>query len=86
MNEHTAAGREIEELIAPLLRRLLGRVISEAECRGVADPEGRWSSGRATEKRNPMSCRSIGPSSIILACDGLRDSTDSRSISTATCL
>lgn len=38
LNEHTAAGREIEELIAPLLEGRSAGVISEAGVPGVADP------------------------------------------------
>ena len=51
LNEHTAAGREIEELIAPLLEGRSAGVISEAGVPGVADPGV------------PL----VGPSSIILA-------------------
>lgn len=51
LNEHTAAGREIEELIAPLLEGRSAGVISEAGVPGVADPGA------------PV----VGPSSIILA-------------------
>ena len=51
LNEHTAAGREIEELIAPLLEGRSAGVISEAGVPGVADPGA------------PL----VGPSSIILA-------------------
>lgn len=51
LNEHTAAGREIEELIAPLLEGRSAGVISEAGVPGVADPGA------------PV----VGASSIILA-------------------
>ena len=54
LNEHTAAGREIEELIAPLLEGRSAGVISEA---GVPRIPGRRSSGRATAAAS-ASCRS----------------------------
>ncbi|MDE6507587.1 MAG: SAM-dependent methyltransferase, partial [Alistipes sp.] len=38
LNEHTAAGREVEELVAPLMAGRSAGVISEAGVPGVADP------------------------------------------------
>ena len=38
LNEHTAAGREVEELVKPLLEGRSAGVISEAGVPGVADP------------------------------------------------
>ena len=60
LNEHTAAGREIEELIAPLLEGRSAGVISEAGVPGVADPG-------ACHRRGIRVVPLVGPSSIILA-------------------
>ena len=59
LNEHTAAGREIEELIAPLLEGRSAGVISEAGVPGVADPDDRRPGIRVV----PL----VGPSSFIVA-------------------
>ena len=52
LNEHTAAGQEVEELVKPLLDGRSAGVISEAGVPGVADPGA---------------LVLVGPSSIILA-------------------
>ena len=65
LNEHTAAGREIEELIAPLLEGRSAGVISEAGVPGVADP-GAPGVG-ACHRRGSRVVPLVGPSSIILA-------------------
>ena len=65
LNEHTAAGSEIEELIAPLLEGRSAGVISEAGVPGVADP-GAPVVG-ACHRRGIRVVPLVGPSSIILA-------------------
>ena len=60
LNEHTAAGREIEELIAPLLEGRSVGVISEAGVPGVAVVG-------ACHRRGIRVVPLVGPSSIILA-------------------
>ena len=65
LNEHTAAGREIEELIAPLLEGRSAGVISEAGVPGVADP-GAPVVG-ACHRRGIRVVPLVGPSSILLA-------------------
>ena len=65
LNEHTAAGREVEELIAPLLAGRSAGVISEAGVPGVADP-----GALAVEACHRHGIRVVpltGPSSIVLA-------------------
>lgn len=65
LNEHTAAGREVEELIAPLLAGRSAGVISEAGVPGVADP-----GTLAVEACHRHGIRVVpltGPSSIVLA-------------------
>ena len=57
LNEHTAAGREIEELIAPLLEGRAAGVISAAGVPGVA----------ACHRRGIRGVPLVGPSSSILA-------------------
>ena len=57
LNEHTAAGREIEELIAPLLEGRSAGGISEAGVPGVG----------ACHRRGIRVVPLVGPSSIILA-------------------
>lgn len=57
LNEHTAAGREIEELIAPLLEGRSAGVISEAGAPVVG----------ACHRRGIRVVPLVGPSSIILA-------------------
>ena len=65
LNERTAAGREVEELIAPLLAGRSAGVISEAGVPGVADP-----GALAVEACHRHGIRVVpltGPSSIVLA-------------------
>ena len=65
LNEHTAAGREVGELIAPLLAGRSAGVISEAGVPGVADP-----GALAVEACHRHGIRVVpltGPSSIVLA-------------------
>ncbi len=65
LTEHTAAGREVEELIAPLLAGRSAGVISEAGVPGVADP-----GALAVEACHRHGIRVVpltGPSSIVLA-------------------
>ena len=65
LNEHTAAGREVEELIAPLLAGRSAGVISEAGVPGVADP-----GALAVEACHRHGIRVVpltGPSSSVLA-------------------
>ncbi len=65
LNEHTAAGCEVEELIAPLLAGRSAGVISEAGVPGVADP-----GALAVEACHRHGIRVVpltGPSSIVLA-------------------
>ncbi|MEG2614229.1 MAG: SAM-dependent methyltransferase [Alistipes sp.] len=65
LNEHTVAGREVEELVAPLLAGRSAGVISEAGVPGVADPGALVVEAchRAGIRVVPL----VGPSSIILA-------------------
>lgn len=65
LNEHTAAGREVEELIAPLLAGRSAGVISEAGVPGVADPGAL--AVEACHRRGIRIVPLVGPSSIILA-------------------
>lgn len=65
LNEHTAAGREVEELIAPLLAGRSAGVISEAGVPGVADPGAL--AVEACHRRGIRVVPLVGPSSIILA-------------------
>lgn len=65
LNEHTAAGREVEELVKPLLEGRSAGVISEAGVPGVADP-----GALAAEACHRLGIRVVplvGPSSILLA-------------------
>lgn len=65
LNEHTLAGREVEELIAPLLAGRSAGVISEAGVPAVADP-----GALVVEACHRHGIRVVpltGPSSIILA-------------------
>ena len=62
LNEHTAAGREIEELIAPLLEGRSAGVISEAGVPGPGAPVV-----GACHRRGIRVVPLVGPSSIILA-------------------
>ena len=65
LNEHTAAGREVEELVAPLLAGRSAGVISEAGVPGVADPGALVVA--ACHRRGIRVVPLVGPSSIILA-------------------
>ncbi len=65
LNEHTAAGREVEELVAPLLAGRSAGVISEAGVPGVADPGAL--AVEACHRHGVRVVPLVGPSSIILA-------------------
>ena len=65
LNEHTVAGREVEELVAPLLAGRSAGVISEAGVPGVADPGALVV--EACHRRGIRVVPPVGPSSIILA-------------------
>ena len=65
LNEHTVAGREVEELVAPLLAGRSAGVISEAGVPGVADPGALVV--EACHRRGIRVAPLVGPSSIILA-------------------
>lgn len=65
LNEHTVAGRDVEELIAPLLAGRSAGMISEAGVPGVADPGAL--AAEACHRRGIRVVPLVGPSSIILA-------------------
>lgn len=65
LNEHTAAGREVELLITPLINGRSAGVISEAGVPGVADPGALVV--EACHRRGIRVVPLVGPSSIILA-------------------
>lgn len=65
LNEHTAAGREVEELVKPLLEGRSAGVISEAGVPGVADPGALVV--EACHRKGIRVVPLVGPSSIILA-------------------
>ncbi|MDE6375142.1 MAG: SAM-dependent methyltransferase [Alistipes sp.] len=65
LNEHTAAGREVEELVRPLEEGRSAGVISEAGVPGVADPGALVV--EACHRRGIRVVPLVGPSSIILA-------------------
>ena len=65
LNEHTAAGREVEELVRPLLEGRSAGVISEAGVPGVADPGAL--AVEACHRHGIRVVPLVGPSSIILA-------------------
>ena len=65
LNEHTAAGREVEELVRPLEQGRSAGVISEAGVPGVADPGALVV--EACHRRGIRVVPLVGPSSIILA-------------------
>lgn len=65
LNEHTAAGREVEELVQPLAEGRSAGVISEAGVPGVADPGALVV--EACHRRGIRVVPLVGPSSIILA-------------------
>ncbi len=65
LNEHTAAGRAVEELVAPLLTGRSAGVISEAGVPGVADPGALVVA--ACHRRGIRVVPLVGPSSILMA-------------------
>lgn len=65
LNEHTVAGREVEELVAPLLAGRSAGVISEAGVPGVADPGALVV--EACHRHGVRVVPLVGPSSIIMA-------------------
>ncbi len=65
LNEHTVAGREVEELVAPIVAGRSAGVISEAGVPGVADPGALVV--EACHRRGIRVVPLVGPSSIILA-------------------
>ncbi|WP_418992398.1 SAM-dependent methyltransferase [Alistipes sp.] len=65
LNEHTTAGREVEELVEPLAAGRSAGVISEAGVPGVADPGALVV--EACHRRGIRVVPLVGPSSIILA-------------------
>lgn len=65
LNEHTAAGRAIEELVEPIVRGRSAGVISEAGVPGVADPGA--AVVEACHRRGIRVVPLVGPSSILLA-------------------
>ena len=65
LNEHTVAGREVEELVRPIAEGRSAGVISEAGVPGVADPGALVA--EACHRRGIRVVPLVGPSSIILA-------------------
>ena len=65
LNEHTVAGREVEELVAPLLAGRSAGLLSEAGVPGVADPGAL--AVEACHRHGIRVVPLVGPSSIILA-------------------
>lgn len=65
LNEHTAAGREVEELVRPLLEGRSAGIVSEAGVPGVADPGALVV--ELCHRRGIRVVPLVGPSSIILA-------------------
>lgn len=65
LNEHTVAGRQVEELVAPLLGGRSAGVISEAGVPGVADPGALVV--EACHRHGIRVVPLVGPSSILLA-------------------
>lgn len=65
LNEHTVAGREVEQLIVPLLQGRSAGLISEAGVPGVADPGALVAA--ACHRRGIRVVPLVGPSSILLA-------------------
>ena len=65
LNEHTVAGREVEELVAPIAAGRSAGVISEAGVPGVADPGALVV--EACHRRGIRVVPLVGPSSILLA-------------------
>ncbi|MEG1701007.1 MAG: SAM-dependent methyltransferase [Alistipes sp.] len=65
LNEHTLEGREVDELVQPLVEGRSAGVISEAGVPGVADPGALVVA--ACHRRGIRVVPLVGPSSIILA-------------------
>ncbi len=65
LNEHTVAGREVEELVKPLVEGRSAGVVSEAGVPGVADPGALVV--EACHRRGIRVVPLVGPSSVILA-------------------
>ena len=65
LNEHTVAGREVEELVAPIAAGRSAGVISEAGVPGVADPGALVV--EACHRRGIRVVPLVGPSSIVMA-------------------
>lgn len=65
LNEHTAAGPAIEELVEPIVRGRSAGVISEAGVPGIADPGA--AVVEACHRRGIRVVPLVGPSSILLA-------------------
>lgn len=65
LNEHTAAGRDVEELVVPLLAGRSAGVVSEAGVPGVADPGALVV--EVCHRHGIRVVPLVGPSSIILA-------------------
>ena len=65
LNEHTVAGREVEELVAPIEAGRSAGVISEAGVPGVADPGALVVA--LCHRRGIRVVPLVGPSSILLA-------------------
>jgi len=65
LNEHTVAGREVEELVKPLTEGRSAGVISEAGVPGVADPGALVAA--LCHRRGIRVVPLVGPSSILLA-------------------
>lgn len=65
LNEHTVAGRAIEQMVAPIVQGRSAGVISEAGVPGVADPGALVV--EACHRRGIRVVPLVGPSSILLA-------------------
>ena len=65
LNEHTVAGREVEELVKPLVEGRSAGVVSEAGVPGVADPGALVV--EACHRHGIRVVPLVGPSSVILA-------------------
>ncbi len=65
LNEHTAAGRDVEELVVPLLAGRSAGLVSEAGVPGVADPGALVV--EVCHRHGICVVPLVGPSSIILA-------------------
>ena len=81
LNEHTVAGREVEELVAPIAAGRSAGVISEAGVPGVADPGALVVA--LCHRRGIRVVPLVGPSSILLAM--MASGLNGQSPSTATC-